>query len=129
MTTQTASTEIERDEVSTFRTHTGELIDGERLQSALREVADDWRHLAHAIRSADEYAPHVTEAQKDGVLHDALQCADEIERGAVRSFTIWQRVNTKLTGVCAPLFSLTPRPRKITGRSALRVGNVDGKEF
>jgi hypothetical protein len=128
MTTKTARTEIERDEVSTFRTHTGELIDGDRLQSALREVADDWRRLAYAIRSADEYDPDVTEAQKDGVLHDALQRADEIERGVVRSFTIWQRVNTKLTGVCAPLFSLTPRPRKITGRSAIRVDDVSRKD-
>lgn len=128
MTTQTASTEIERDEVSAFRIHTGRFVHGARLQAALSKVAEDWRQLAHAIRSEDAYASHVTEDQKRNALQGMLLQADEIERGNVSSFAIWQRVNTKLTGVCAPLFSPTPRPRKITGRSALRVDDLTRKD-
>lgn len=89
----------------TFRTHTGETIEGERLQAALTKVANDWRDLARAIRKEDRYASHVTETRKEEALHDMLQRADEIEAGDVRSFTIWQRVNTELTGICVALLA------------------------
>lgn len=88
----------------TFRTHTGEIITGERLQEALRQVAEDWRELAYAIRREDAYAPHVAETTKDTAMRDMLARANEIEAGKVDSFTIWQRVNTKLTGECVALF-------------------------
>ena len=83
-----------------FKTHTGEIVTGERLQSALKQVANDWRDIARAIRSKDLYASHVTEETKDARLAEALDRADKIEAGNVGSFTIWQRVNTVLTGEC-----------------------------
>lgn len=87
-----------------FRTHTGEIVQGERLAAALSEVAEDWRRLARAIRAEDTYAPHVTDDKKQADMQNMLDRADEIERGVVGSFTIWQRINTKLTGTCVPLF-------------------------
>lgn len=86
-----------------FRTHTGEIVDGERLAAAYAQVAEDWRILAHAIRKADNYASHVTEDVKEKALQEMLQRADEIEAGDIRSFTIWQRVDTELTGECVAL--------------------------
>jgi hypothetical protein len=86
-----------------FRTHTGEIVTGDRLQAALSKVADDWRNLARAIRKEDRYAPHVTDATKEQAMLDMLSRADEIEAGDVRSLTIWQRVDTELTGECVAL--------------------------
>lgn len=86
-----------------FRTHTGEIVAGERLQAALTKVADDWRNLARAIRREDRYASHVTDATKEQAMLYMLARADEIEAGDVRSFTIWQRVDTELTGECVAL--------------------------
>lgn len=83
-----------------FRTHTGEIVEGERLAAALAIVANDWRELAYAIRRADKYAAHVTEETKDTNLSRDLECADRVQAGEVSSFTIWQRVNTALTGEC-----------------------------
>lgn len=83
-----------------FRTHDGRVVAGPELEAALKKVAQDWRDLAHAIRKADRYASHVTEAKKDRNRDDMLARADEIEAGDAASFTIWQRVNTVLTGDC-----------------------------
>jgi hypothetical protein len=71
-----------------------------RFKEACSKVAKDWRELCRAIRIEDEYAAHVTEAQKDKDLSEGLALADEIERGEINSFTIWQRVNLELTGEC-----------------------------
>lgn len=89
------------------RTHTGEIITGARLQAALDRVAQDWEELAHAIRKEDAYAPHVTDAQKEANLQGMLQSAAAIRTGSNRSFTIWQRVNTVLTGECVALLPVT----------------------
>ena len=86
-----------------FRTHTGEMVQGERLQAALGAVADDWAALGHAIRREDAYASHVGEATKDQLLARDLEAAERIRQGEVASFTIWQRVNEKLTGECVAL--------------------------
>jgi hypothetical protein len=86
-----------------FRTHTGEIVTGQRLADAYKQVAADWRTLAHAIRKENAYAAHVTEATKEAAMQDMLIRADEIETGDLRSFTVWQRVNTVLTGECVAL--------------------------
>ena len=86
-----------------FRTHTGEMVQGERLQAALDAVADDWAALGHAIRRENAYAGHVSEATKDQLLARDLKTAERIRQGEVVSFTIWQRVNEKLTGECVAL--------------------------
>lgn len=89
--------------MQSFRTHTGETVQGERLQTALDAVADDWAALGHAIRREDAYASHVSEEAKDQRLARDLESADRIRRGEVKSFAIWQRVNEKLTGECVAL--------------------------
>lgn len=89
--------------INTFRTHTGELVTGPRLAAALDSVANDWADMARAIRREDHYASHVTEADKDGYLADDLALAERIRNGEVKSFTIWQRVDTALTGECVAL--------------------------
>ena len=70
------------------------------FMAACKKVASDWRDLAHAIRKDDAYASHVTEDRKEADLQAMLLDADTIESGEVKSFTIWQRVNTELTGEC-----------------------------
>jgi len=89
--------------IDTFRTHTGELVTGPRLTAALASVASDWAGMAHAIRQEDAYASHVTEADKDSYLAADLAMAERIRNGEVKSFTIWQRVDTALTGECVAL--------------------------
>lgn len=91
--------------MNTFRTHTGETVTGDRLQAALGRVADDWAALAHAIRKEDDYAPHVSEAAKDAALADGLAFAEKIRRGEATSLTVWQRINTALTGECIALLA------------------------
>lgn len=86
-----------------FLTHTKEKVSGERLEQALLSVANDWRKLAHAIRKEDAYASHVTEEVKDQSLQKMLAEADRIEHGEISTFTIWQRINEKLTGECVAL--------------------------
>lgn len=87
--------------MNSFRTHTGEIVTGERLQRALSSVAADWRANAHAIYQEDEYASHVTQETKDNDLAKRLAFADAIETGEENGgFTIWQRVNDYLTGEC-----------------------------
>ena len=89
--------------MSKFTTHTGEIVTGERLQKALKAVADDWEKLGRDIYAEDCYASHVSEDTKLKNLQDHIDRAEEIRQGIVESFTIWQRVNTKLTGECVAL--------------------------
>lgn len=91
--------------MQSFRTHTGEIVTGDRLASALNTVADDWAALGHAIRKEDAYASHVTEKTKDDILLRDLAFAETIRRGEATSFTVWQRINTTLTGECVALLS------------------------
>lgn len=91
--------------MTTFRTHTGEIVTGQRLHDALNAVADDWATLGRAIRKEDRYADHVSEETKDAALAEMLARADAIRHGDLGSFTIWQRVNTKLTGECVALLT------------------------
>ena len=89
--------------ITEFTTHLGEKVTGQKLAEALGAVADDWAALGRAIRDADDYASHVTEAQKDENLRRDLERAKEIRKGFVESFTIAQRLNEKLTGECVAL--------------------------
>lgn len=86
-----------------FKTHTGEIVTGDRLQKALNTVADFWADNARAIRKENRYASHVTEDRKEKNLKDQLERAEQIRGGDIGSFTIWQRVNTELTGECVAL--------------------------
>lgn len=91
--------------MNAFRTHTGEIVSGERLAAALASVADDWADMERAIRREGHYASHVTEAEKDAALAKGLAFAEQIRKGETTGFTTWQRINTKLTGECVALFA------------------------
>lgn len=67
---------------------------------ACAKVAQDLRNIANELRHSNEYASHVTEAQKESDLIKSLSLADRIEAGEIKSFTVWQRVNLELTGEC-----------------------------
>ena len=89
-----------------FRTHTGEIVSGEKLLIALNTVADDMAKLAKAIRIENAYASHVTENTKEKCLLDYIAYAEEIRKGEnLNNFTIWQRINTVITGECVALLS------------------------
>lgn len=83
-----------------FKTHKGDVITGKQYQAALDKVAHDWESLGHRIYQADEYAAHVTQETKLARLQDHIDCAADIRVGNWKSFTIWQRINTALTGEC-----------------------------
>jgi len=84
-----------------FRTHTGEIVDGDRLQTACESVAHWAEQNAYAIRNEDEYASHVTEAEKDEYLRQDLEWAEKIRKQEnLHNFSVWQRVNAELTGKC-----------------------------
>lgn len=89
--------------VSTFTTHTGEVVSGDRLQKALNKVADDCEETAIRIRNG-KFADHVPDCVKDKQYQDSMSAADAIRKGVINSFTIWQRVNEALTNECVPLF-------------------------
>lgn len=76
----------------------GKVIEGEYLKTILNEVANDWEKLAYDIRREDSYASHVTEQEKDENLKKDLKLAENIRQGKELSFTIWQRINLKVTG-------------------------------
>lgn len=78
----------------------------EEIQEARETVADWWMQNAHAIRTDDEYASHVTESEKDDYLQKELAFAEQIRTGQQdRCFAIWQRIHEALTGECIPLLS------------------------
>jgi hypothetical protein len=81
-----------------FKTHTGKLVTGARLNDSLGRVADFFVYNAYAVRIEDLYASHVTESEKDQYLAESLERAERIRAGNVDNFTVWQRVNTDLTG-------------------------------
>ena len=107
--------------MATFRTHTGEVVEGECLAAALKQVSDDWRRLGFDIRNEDAYADHVTEAEKDAALLTMLDEADAVASGRVQSFTIWQRVNAVLTGECVALLPDQSQGRRRERHRALQL--------
>ena len=84
--------------MTTFKTHTGEIVSDNRLAGALAKVADDCARNAHAVFKEDAYASHVTLTQKQAYLAEALDAADIVRGGVVNNFTVWQRVNTEING-------------------------------
>ena len=86
-----------------FQTSTGETVTGKRLQKALNSVADEWLRNAINMRLSCDYASHVTEVEKDEILKTNIDLTIKIRNGESRGFTIWQRVNLKLTGDCVAL--------------------------
>ena len=77
----------------------------ENMQEVLSKVANDWEQLGYDIKKQNLYASHVTEETKQKDLQKHIDTANEIRNGVINSFTIWQRVNTELTGNCVALLS------------------------
>jgi len=89
-----------------FRTHTGEIVTGERLEKACHSVACWMEKNAQSVFDSDPYASHVTKEQKLKILHDNFDAAQNVkELKNLNNFTIWQRVNAELTGECVALFN------------------------
>ena len=84
-----------------MKLHTGKILTETELAEALKKVANDLRENAYAIHSENAYASHVTQEDKERYLQERLVYANEVEKGLHNSnFTIWQRVDTLLTGEC-----------------------------
>ena len=84
-----------------MKLHTGKILTETELAEALKKVANDLRENAYAIHSENAYASHVTQEEKERYLQERLGYANEVEKGLYNSnFTIWQRVDTLLTGEC-----------------------------
>ena len=84
-----------------MKLHTGKILTETELAEALKKVANDLRENAYAIHSENAYASHVTQEEKERYLQERLGYANEVEKGLHNSnFTIWQRVDTMLTGEC-----------------------------
>ena len=89
---------------ATHRTHTGEIITGQKVLDAVKTVCEEWRDLAEEVRREDAYASHITENQKDEFMRQSITLADDLESGKINpTFTDWQRINTQLTGKCIAL--------------------------
>ena len=87
-----------------FITSKKEIVKGEKLISAIESVKKDLINLAYAIKKENCYASHVTEKQKIDILNNSLKSANNIYN-KLHNFTIWQRINQKLTGECVALFN------------------------
>jgi hypothetical protein len=79
--------------------------DGMTLDEARKIVAKDWRDMAAAILSEDDYAPHVSQDEKLRQYEKNMAFADDIESGVARGFTVTQRIHFAMTGECLPLLS------------------------
>jgi hypothetical protein len=89
--------------ITSFRTHTGDYISGQKLTDALNKVADDMISLESAIRVEDAYADHVSNDTKDKIMLDGFAHAERVRKGEVDNFTTWQNINYALTGESVPL--------------------------
>ena len=83
-----------------FRTHTGEIVTGPKLATAVAKVAQWYTDNAYAVRDCGDYASHVTEETKDEILQSSLDRVTELLDNGPTDFSSWQRVNLELTGEC-----------------------------
>ncbi len=91
--------------ITKFTTHTGEVVEGERLTTALNAVADFWVSNSNGIYKEDAYASHVTQETKDLRLKQGLDHAERVRSGIINNFTDAQRLDTELTGECVAMLS------------------------
>ena len=89
--------------LTSFRTHKGRVVVGKRLQDALDKVARDWARMGRAIYRDDDYAAHVSKAEKIANLRRMLITAHRIRTGQETGFWLWQDINHALTGECIAL--------------------------
>ncbi len=84
-----------------FQTHTGEIVTGDRLQAACEAVALWYEENARACLTSDDYPPHVTQQTKEDLARQRYEWAESVrKRDNLTNFSVWQRVNARLTGEC-----------------------------
>ena len=86
-----------------FKTHKGEVVEGEKLKSAVNAVVDQCIANSKTIREEDTYADHITEEQKDQFLKADLERYECLRKDALKGqwgFKIWfiQMLDYELTG-------------------------------
>lgn len=94
--------------MTAFKTHKGDIIEGDKLKEAC-EIEAQWIEAnAKSVYESDNYASHVTEQEKLDALHRRYDLAQSVrEMKGLNNFTIWQRINTRLTGECIALLKKT----------------------
>lgn len=99
----------DRKEIIMLRTHTDETLtrDNPRLIAACEKVALDMEELAIRVREENAFGSHVTEQQKDDYIKRFYtDIAIEVRNMEnLHNFSVWQRVNTELTGECIGFLS------------------------
>jgi len=98
--------------MSVFHTSNGEAVTGERLQAARDKTAETWDALGDAaLIGKIPFASHVSDAEIARYAMSQYDCAKAIRAGlSDGNFTIWQRINTILTGECVPFLPPLPPP-------------------
>lgn len=82
----------------THTDHLGVIHEGQKAKDAFLKVAADLDELALTIVKENEFAAHVTAEQKASFLKKNQKEADQVRHGKVENFSVWQRINTELTG-------------------------------
>lgn len=86
-----------------FKTSTGETLtaDNPRLIAACETVAQFYEENARAILASKDFPAHVTQARKEEMARYRHTWAKQTrQRENLANFSVWQRVNTELTGEC-----------------------------
>jgi hypothetical protein len=90
-----------------MRTHTGEIVTGDRLNEARKYAAGfERRSCRQWLTNPDYGADHVTTSQHGKYAARKMLEVLRIERGECdHNFTIWQRMDYFLTGESVPFLS------------------------
>lgn len=88
-------------------THLGKKITGKRLENArLHASKVEDRYAKSILEGKIEFASHVTRLAQIEIANKESKYAEEIREGRHDSnFTIWQRMDTFLTGECIALLA------------------------
>ena len=90
-----------------MRTHTGEIVTGDRLNEARKYAAGfERRSCRQWLTNPDYGADHVTTSQRGEIAAINMRKALQTEYGERdNNFTIWQRMDYFLTCKCVPFLS------------------------
>ncbi len=76
------------------------------INQARQLVVNDYINNMNKEKEEDLFAPHVTEDMKKEYFDKRASLIENIRLGNLdTNFTVWQRMNTYMTGKCVPLFS------------------------
>lgn len=76
------------------------------INQAREQVVNDYIDSMNKEKEQDLFASHVTVEMKKEYFDRILALIEDIKSGKLdNNFTVWQRMNTYMTGNCEPLFS------------------------